>query len=646
MLGVVYPSRGPGCHAQGKWAGGFGGSALVRFISFYVTLHAHFRTKKMEENKIRNIAIIAHVDHGKTSLVDRMLQAGNLFRDPSEKLEQVLDNNDLERERGITIFSKNVSIQYKDYKINIIDTPGHADFGGEVERVLNMADGCLVLVDAFEGPMPQTRFVLEKALRIGLKPILVINKVDKPNCRPDEVQEKVFDLMFDLDASEEQLEFPTFYGSAKQGWMSTDWHKPTKDISVLLDGVIEYIPAPPINEGPLQMLITSLSYSSYVGRIAIGRVHRGTIRAGQEIALMKSDGTIEKQRIKELDIFSGLGRQKVDEVHSGDLCAVIGIDGFEIGETIADPETPEMLPTIAVDEPTMSMRFTINNSPFFGREGKYVTSRKIEDRLMLETEKNIALRVEQTESADSWMVYGRGVLHLSVLIEEMRREGYELQVGQPQVVIKEIDGQKCEPIEELEIEAPEECASKLVDLCIRRKGEMVAMETNNGRVSVTFHIPSRGIFGLNNAALTLSSGEAIISHRFLSFEPWKGDIPGRTNGSIVSLETGNAFAYALNNLQDRGRFFIAPGEDVYEGQVVGEHNKDNDLPCNVCKSKKLTNVRAAGSDDKVVLAPPIVFSLEDALEYIKSDELVEITPKSLRLRKILLSELDRKRAGK
>ena len=618
----------------------------MAFVAICVTLHAHFRTKKMEENKIRNIAIIAHVDHGKTSLVDRMLQAGNLFRDPSEKLEQVLDSNDLERERGITIFSKNVSIQYKDYKINIIDTPGHADFGGEVERVLNMADGCLVLVDAFEGPMPQTRFVLEKALRIGLKPILVINKVDKPNCRPDEVQEKVFDLMFDLDASEEQLEFPTFYGSAKEGWMSTDWHKPTKDITELLDGVIKYIPAPPINEGPLQMLITSLSYSSYVGRIAIGRVHRGTIRAGQEIALMKSDGTIERQRIKELDIFSGLGRQKVDEVHSGDLCAVIGIDGFEIGETIADPESPEMLPTIAVDEPTMSMRFTINNSPFFGREGKYVTSRKIEDRLMLETEKNIALRVEQTDSADSWMVYGRGVLHLSVLIEEMRREGYELQVGQPQVVIKEIDGQKCEPIEELEIEAPEECASKLVDLCIRRKGEMVAMETNNGRVSVTFHIPSRGIFGLNNAALTLSSGEAIISHRFLSFEPWKGDIPGRTNGSIVSLETGNAFAYALNNLQDRGRFFIAPGEDVYEGQVVGEHNKDNDLPCNVCKSKKLTNVRAAGSDDKVVLAPPIIFSLEDALEYIKSDELVEITPKSLRLRKILLSELDRKRSGK
>ena len=618
----------------------------MAFVAICVTLHPHFKTKKMEENKIRNIAIIAHVDHGKTSLVDRMLQAGNLFRDPSEKLEQVLDNNDLERERGITIFSKNVSIQYKDYKINIIDTPGHADFGGEVERVLNMADGCLVLVDAFEGPMPQTRFVLEKALRIGLKPILVINKVDKPNCRPDEVQEKVFDLMFDLDASEEQLEFPTFYGSAKEGWMSTDWHKPTKDITALLDGVIKYIPTPPINEGPLQMLITSLSYSSYVGRIAIGRVHRGTIRSGQEIALMKSDGTIERQRIKELDIFSGLGRQKVGEVHSGDLCAAIGIDGFEIGETIADPESPEMLPTIAVDEPTMSMRFTINNSPFFGREGKYVTSRKIEDRLMLETEKNIALRVEQTDSADSWMVYGRGVLHLSVLIEEMRREGYELQVGQPQVVIKEIDGHKCEPIEELEIEAPEECASKLVDLCIRRKGEMVAMETNNGRVSVTFHIPSRGIFGLNNAALTLSSGEAIISHRFLSFEPWKGDIPGRTNGSIVSLETGNAFAYALNNLQDRGRFFIAPGEDVYEGQVVGEHNKDNDLPCNVCKSKKLTNVRAAGSDDKVVLAPPIIFSLEDALEYIKSDELVEITPKSLRLRKILLSELDRKRSGK
>lgn len=594
---------------------------------------------------IRNIAIIAHVDHGKTSLVDRMLEAGKLFRDPSEMPDQVLDSNDLERERGITIVSKNVSINYKGTKINIIDTPGHADFGGEVERVLNMADGCLLLVDAFEGPMPQTRFVLGKAIEIGLKPIVVINKVDKENCRPDEVQEQVFDLMFNLDATEDQLDFPTIFGSAKQGWMSKDgWTEPKSDITDLLDAIIEYIPAPEYVEGPSQMLITSLDYSSYVGRIAIGRVHRGTLKEGENLVLIKRDGTQVSSKIKELNVFEGMGRKKVSEVPCGDICAVIGLENFEIGETIADSSAPEALPTIAVDEPTMSMLFTINNSPFFGREGKYVTSRHIHDRLMKELDKNLALRVEPTESADSWNVFGRGVLHLSVLIETMRREGYELQVGQPQVIIKEINGQKCEPIEELTISVPEESSSKIIDIVTKRKGEMTMMETKNDRVIVQFKIPSRGIIGLNNQALTASSGEAIVAHRFLDFEPWKGDLPGRSNGSIVTLESGQAYAYALNNLQSRGRFFIEPGDEVYEGQIVGEHTKEKDLPVNVTKSKKLTNMRASGSDDKVSLAPATKFSLEDALEWIKSDEYVEVTPKSMRLRKILLSDLDRKRA--
>lgn len=596
--------------------------------------------------KIRNIAIIAHVDHGKTSLVDRMLQAGKLFRDPSSQLEQVLDNNDLERERGITILSKNVSIQYNGYKINIIDTPGHADFGGEVERVLNMADGCLLLVDAFEGPMPQTRFVLGKAIDMGLKPIVVVNKVDKENCRPDEVQEQVFDLMFNLDATEEQLDFPTIYGSAKQGWMSTDWREPKEDITDLLDAIIEYIPEPPMLEGPAQMLITSLDYSTYVGRIAVGRVHRGTLREGQNITLIKRDGSHQNSKIKELNVFEGLGRRKVSEVHCGDICAVIGLEGFEIGETIADSDTPEALPTIDVDEPTMSMLFTINNSPFFGKDGKYVTSRHIHDRLMRELDKNLALRVKDTETADSWLVFGRGVLHLSILIESMRREGYELQVGQPQVIIKEIDGVKHEPIEELTVSVPEESSSKIIDIVTRRKGEMTMMDTKNDRVILQFKIPSRGIIGLNNLALTASSGEAIVSHRFLDFEPWKGDLPTRTNGSIIALEGGQAYAYALNNLQSRGRFFIEPGEEVYEGQVVGEHTKDNDLTVNVCKAKKLTNMRASGSDDKVALAPPVRFSLEDALEYIKEDEYVEVTPKHMRMRKILLSEMERKRASR
>lgn len=594
---------------------------------------------------IRNIAIIAHVDHGKTSLVDRMLEAGKLFRDPSEMPDQVLDSNDLERERGITIVSKNVSINYKGTKINIIDTPGHADFGGEVERVLNMADGCLLLVDAFEGPMPQTRFVLGKAIEIGLKPIVVINKVDKENCRPDEVQEQVFDLMFNLDATEEQLDFPTIFGSAKQGWMSRDgWTEAKSDITDLLDAIIEHIPAPEYVEGHSQMLITSLDYSSYVGRIAIGRVHRGTLKEGESLVLIKRDGTRVNSKIKELNVFEGMGRRKVSEVPCGDICAVIGLENFEIGETIADSSAPEALPTIAVDEPTMSMLFTINNSPFFGKEGKFVTSRHIHDRLMKELDKNLALRVEQTESADSWNVFGRGVLHLSVLIETMRREGYELQVGQPQVIIKEIDGKKCEPIEELTISVPEESSSKIIDIVTKRKGEMTMMESKNDRVIVQFKIPSRGIIGLNNQALTASSGEAIVAHRFLDFEPWKGDLPGRSNGSIVTLESGQAFAYALNNLQSRGRFFIEPGDEVYEGEIVGEHSKEKDLPVNVTKSKKLTNMRASGSDDKVTLAPATKFSLEDALEWIKADEYVEVTPKSMRLRKILLSDMDRKRA--
>ncbi len=603
--------------------------------------------KLVSMQKIRNIAIIAHVDHGKTTLVDKMLLAGKLFRDDkAAEVDQFLDSNDLERERGITILSKNVSIQYKDYKINIIDTPGHADFGGEVERVLNMADGCLLLVDAFEGPMPQTRFVLQKAIQLGLKPIVVINKVDKPNCRPSEVQEMVFDLMFSLDATEEQLDFPTIYGSAKQGWMSTDWKKPKEDITALLDAIIEHIPAPHMLEGSSQMLITSLDYSKYVGRIAVGRVHRGELREGQEITLCKRDGSQVKSRIKEIDVFEGLGRTKVASVKSGDICAVIGIEGFEIGESITDAENPEALPTIAIDEPTMSMLFTINNSPFFGKDGKYVTSRHIYERLMKELDKNLALRVEPTDSADAWLVYGRGILHLSVLIETMRREGYELQVGQPQVIIKEINGEKCEPVEELTINLPEECSSRIIDLVTKRKGEMTMMENKNGRIHLEFTIPSRGIIGLNNAALTISAGEAVIAHRFLEFQPWKGEIERRQNGSIIAMETGTAFAYALNNLQSRGRFFIAPQEEVYAGQIVGEHTKENDLVVNVTKSKKLTNMRASGSDDKVSLAPPLVFSLEDALEYIKEDEYVEITPHAMRMRKIILDEIERKRMAK
>lgn len=597
--------------------------------------------------KIRNIAIIAHVDHGKTTLVDKMLLAGKLFRDDkAAEVDQFLDSNDLERERGITILSKNVSITYKDYKINIIDTPGHADFGGEVERVLNMADGCLLLVDAFEGPMPQTRFVLQKAIQLGLKPIVVINKVDKPNCRPDEVQEMVFDLMFSLDATEDQLDFPTVYGSAKQGWMSTDWKEPKTDITALLDAIIEYIPEPDMLEGSSQMLITSLDFSKYVGRIAVGRVHRGELREGQDITLCKRDGSFVKSRIKEIDIFEGLGRTKVQSVKSGDICAVIGIEGFEIGESIADAENPEPLPTIDIDEPTMSMLFTINNSPFFGKDGKYVTSRHIYERLIKELDKNLALRVVPTDSADAWLVFGRGILHLSVLIETMRREGYELQVGQPQVIIKEINGEKCEPVEELTINLPEESASKIIDLVTKRKGEMTMMENKNGRMHLEFTIPSRGIIGLNNAALTISAGEAVLAHRFLEFQPWKGEIERRQNGSIIAMEGGTAYAYALNNLQSRGRFFIAPQEDVYTGQIVGEHTKDNDLVVNVTKSKKLTNMRASGSDDKVSLAPPIVFSLEDALEYIKEDEYVEITPHAMRMRKIILDETERKRSAK
>ena len=596
--------------------------------------------------KIRNIAIIAHVDHGKTTIVDKMLLAGKLFREGQAEPDQFLDSNDLERERGITILSKNVSINYKGYKINIIDTPGHADFGGEVERVLNMADGCLLLVDAFEGPMPQTRFVLQKAIQIGLKPIVVINKVDKPNCRPAEVQEMVFDLMFSLDATEDQLDFPTIYGSAKQGWMSDDWKKPTTDITALLDAIIKYIPEPQVLEGASQMLITSLDYSKYVGRIAVGRVHRGELREGQDIVLCKRDGSQVKSKIKEMDVFEGLGRTKVQSVQSGDICALIGIEGFEIGETVADALQPEALPTIAIDEPTMSMLFTINNSPFFGKDGKFVTSRHIYERLMKELDKNLALRVKPTDSADSWLVYGRGVLHLSVLIETMRREGYELQVGQPQVIIKEIDGVKCEPVEQLTINLPEECSSRIIDMVTKRKGEMTMMESKNGRMHLEFTIPSRGIIGLNNAALTASAGEAIIAHRFLEYQPWKGEIERRTNGSIIAMETGTAYAYALNNLQSRGRFFIAPGDEVYAGQVVGEHTKDNDLVVNVTKSKKLTNMRASGSDEKVSLAPPTVFSLEDALEYIKADEYVEITPNSMRMRKIILDELERKRLNR
>jgi len=596
---------------------------------------------------IRNIAIIAHVDHGKTTLVDKMMLAGHLFRKDQNNGELVLDNNDLERERGITILSKNVSINYKGTKINIIDTPGHADFGGEVERVLNMADGCILLVDAFEGPMPQTRFVLQKALQIGLKPVVVVNKVDKPNCRPEEVYEMVFDLMFSLNATEDQLDFPVVYGSAKNNWMSTDWQKPTEDLTPLLDIILEHIPAPRQLEGTPQMLITSLDYSAYTGRIAVGRVHRGTLKEGMNITLAKRDGTLVKSKIKEVHTFEGLGRKKVESVSSGDICAIVGIDGFEIGDTICDFENPEPLPPIAIDEPTMSMLFTINDSPFFGKEGKFVTSRHIHDRLMKELDKNLALRVRKSDQEDGkWIVSGRGVLHLSVLVETMRREGYELQVGQPQVIFKEIDGVRCEPIEELTISVPEEFSSKMIDMVTRRKGELTSMESQGDRVNIEFDMPSRGIIGLRTNVLTASQGEAIMAHRFKEYQPYKGEIERRSNGSMIAMESGTAFAYAIDKLQDRGKFFIYPQDEVYAGQVVGEHVHDNDLVINVTKSKKLTNMRASGSDDKARIIPPVIFSLEEALEYIKEDEYVEVTPKSMRMRKVILDELERKRANK
>ncbi len=596
--------------------------------------------------KIRNIAIIAHVDHGKTTLVDKMLLAGNLFRDNQTTGELIMDNNDLERERGITILAKNVSIDYLGYKINIIDTPGHADFGGEVERVLNMADGVLLLVDAFEGPMPQTRFVLQKALQIGLTPIVVVNKVDKPNCRPDEVHEMVFDLMYHLDATEEQLNFHTIYGSAKNNWMAEDWKTPSDNIRPLLDAIIKYIPAPEFLEGTPQMLITSLDYSNYVGRIAVGRIHRGILRENMDVSLVKRDGSVIKSRIKELHTFTGLGRTKTTEVKSGDICALVGIDGFEIGDSICDIQNPEPLKPIAIDEPTMSMVFTINDSPFFGKEGKFVTSRHIHDRLVKELDKNLALRVEKNLNADVWTVYGRGVLHLSILIETMRREGYELQVGQPQVIFKEINGVKCEPVEQLSINLPEESSGKVIEMVATRKGEMISMEIKNDRVQLEFHIPSRGIIGLRNNVLTVSAGEAIMSHRFVEYQPYKGEIEKRNNGSIIAMESGTAYAYALDKLQERGKFFIHPQDNIYAGQVVGESSKEGDMVVNVTKSKKLTNMRASGADDKARLAPPIIFSLEEALEYIKEDEYVEITPSSIRLRKILLDENDRKRMSK
>ena len=596
---------------------------------------------------IRNIAIIAHVDHGKTTLVDKMMLAGKLFRDGQDNSGQVLDANDLERERGITILSKNVSINWKGTKINIIDTPGHSDFGGEVERVLNMADGCILLVDAFEGPMPQTRFVLQKALQLGLKPIVVVNKVDKPNCRPEEVYEMVFDLMFSLNATEDQLDFPVVYGSAKNGWMAEDYKHPTDNIDYLLDKIVEIIPAPTVIEGTPQMLITSLDYSSYTGRIAVGRVHRGSIKEGLNVTIAHRDGKLEKTKIKEVHVFEGMGQKKVDEVHSGDICAVVGLENFEIGDTICDFETPEPLPPIAIDEPTMSMLFTINDSPFFGKEGKFVTSRHINDRLQKELEKNLALRVRPFEdTTDKWIVSGRGVLHLSVLIETMRREGYELQVGQPQDIYKEIDGQKCETIEELTINVPEEFSSKMIDMVTRRKGEMTSMQTLGDRVDIEFDIPSRGIIGLRTNVLTASQGEAIMAHRFKEYQPFKGEIVRRMNGSMIAMETGTAYAYSIDKLQDRGKFFIDPGEDVYGGQVVGEHVHDNDLVINVTKAKQLTNVRASGSDEKARVIPKVVMSLEECLEYIKGDELVEVTPKSIRMRKITLDHLARKRSNK
>ncbi|MBS4765061.1 translational GTPase TypA [Alistipes sp. kh20] len=598
--------------------------------------------------KLRNIAIIAHVDHGKTTLVDKLILAGHILRDNAKPTgELILDNNDLERERGITILSKNVSVIYKDYKINIIDTPGHADFGGEVERVLNMCDGVLLLVDAFEGTMPQTRFVLQKALALGKKPIVVVNKVDKPNCRPEIVNEQVFDLMFSLDATEEQLDYKTIYGSAKQGWMSHKWNEPTDSIVPLLDAIVDEIPEPTIVEGTPQMLVTSLEYSAYTGRIAVGKVTRGSLKAGQMVTLAKRDGvTMQKTRIKELMVFEGLGKKKVEEVPCGEICAITGIEGFEIGDTICDYENPEPLPPIAIDEPTMSMLFTINNSPFFGKDGKYVTSRHIKERLDRELEKNLALRVTPGPSADSFNVFGRGVLHLSVLIETMRREGYELQVGQPHVIIKEIDGKKCEPIEEMTVDCPEEYAGTVIDLTTRRKGTLTNMASDGERTRLEFDIPSRGIIGLRSNMLTATAGEAIMTHRLKGFEPWVGEIEMRTNGSIISGETGTAFAYSIDKLQDRGRFFISPMEQVYAGQVIGEHTRQNDITVNVTKAKQLTNMRASGSDDKTSIAPPKVFSLEEALEYIQGDEYVEVTPNAMRLRKILLDENDRKRAAK
>jgi GTP-binding protein len=596
--------------------------------------------------KIRNIAIIAHVDHGKTTLVDKMLHTANLFKEHEETGDLILDNNDLERERGITILAKNVSITYKGYKINIIDTPGHSDFGGEVERVLNMAEGALLLVDAFEGPMPQTRFVLQKALQLGLKPIVVINKVDKENCTPDEVHEAVFDLMFNLGATEDQLDFPTAYGAAKQGWMSHDWKVKTDTIEPLLDLVIDHIPAPISREGIPQMLVTSLDYSPYTGRMAIGKLHRGELKPNMPVSLVKRDGSLQKGRIKELYVFEGLGKRKVETVKSGDICAINGIEDFEIGDTFSDFENPEALPAIAVDEPTMSMLFTINDSPFFGKEGKFVTSRHIKDRLDKELEKNLALRVMETDKADRFMVYGRGVLHLSVLIETMRREGYELQIGQPRVLVKVINGQKNEPIEELTIDLPSDMTGTAIEAVTRRKGEMKNMEPKGDRTVLEFEIPSRGIIGLRNYMLTATQGEAIMSHRFKEYQPMRGEIPGRNNGSLISMENGTAVAYSLNNLQDRGRFFIEPMEEVYEGQVIGEHSRDNDLVVNVTKTKALTNMRASGTDDKAKLAPPIKFTLEEALEYIQADEYVEVTPKNLRLRKIYRNENDRKRFSK
>jgi len=594
--------------------------------------------------QIRNIAIIAHVDHGKTTLVDKMIEAGQVLNDrnrPSGEL--IMDNNDLERERGITIVSKNVSVSYKDTKVNIIDTPGHADFGGEVERVLNMADGVCLLVDAFEGPMPQTRFVLGKALSMGIKPLLVVNKVDKDNCTPDEVHEKVFDLMFELDANEEQLEFPTIYGSAKNGWMSEDWKKPTNSIAPLLDKILDYFPPKKIKDGTTQLLITSLDYSTFVGRIAIGRLNRGLLKANMPISLVKRNGTIEKHRIKELFIFEGINRIKVDTVQAGDICAITGVEGFEIGDCICDAEQPDALPTISIDEPTMSMLFSINDSPFFGKEGKFVTSRHISERLERELEKNLAMRVSPTDKADKWIVFGRGVMHLSVLIETMRREGYELQVGQPQVIIKEIDGKKCEPVEELTIDLPESHSGTAVEAVSKRKGEMKNMTPKGERMILQFEIPSRGIIGLRNYLLTATAGETIMTHRFLEYQPYKGEIPGRMNGSLISMEQGSAIPFSLSNLQDRGSFFINPGDAVYEGQVIGEHTRSNDLVVNVTKTKKLTNMRASGSDDKVRIAPAKLFSLEECLEYIQSDEYLEVTPKSLRMRKIFLKESERKR---